>query len=328
MSINSELPKHVRQSSVVIKRSCCTPSRPVEEIAQDAQQNFLDCTILHLRNCKPVPGGDALLGTAYPLIAGDGESPLLRKKVRPLWWECGATSIGQFKKFVDATKYVTVAESLGWSFVFYSHVPGGAEGTLGVEGLEWWRRIEGANWRYPNGPEGAEGSDEFPATHIALEDANAFAKWAGGRLPREVEWEHAARGGLGDVRYPWGNTDPDDLHHLPCNIWQGVFPVHDTGLDGYSGPAPVLSFDPNGYGLHHMVGNVWEWTADPFKLRSVSVAARRHNASDRGRHLLKGGSFLCHQSYCHRYRIAARTGNTPDSTSSHTGFRVVYDSAP
>lgn len=130
------------------------------------------------------------------------------------------------------------------------------------------------------------------------------------------------------MRYPWGNRDPNDLDFLPCNIWQGVFPTEDTGADGYAGPAPVLSFDPNGYDLHHMVGNVWEWSADPFRLRSLRLASRRQNASENGRRLLKGGSFLCHASYCYRYRIAARTGNTPDSTSAHTGFRIVYDNPP
>ncbi|WP_245794314.1 SUMF1/EgtB/PvdO family nonheme iron enzyme [Vannielia litorea] len=282
----------------------------------------------HLRDCVPVPGGKALLGTAHPLIEGDGEGPLVEKRVRDLWWERGATSIAQFRRFVDATGHVTEAERYGWSFVFHLHVPGGGEGTLGVEGLEWWRRIEGASWERPAGPDAPPGADDMPATHIAFEDARAFAAWAGGRLPREVEWEHAARGGLGDVRYPWGDDEPDDARFLPCNIWQGTFPNHDTGADGFAGPAPVHSFTPNGYGLHHVVGNVWEWTAEPFRLRSGRKAARALNAQARGRRLLKGGSFLCHRSYCHRYRIAARTGNTPDSSSSHTGFRVVYDTPP
>lgn len=275
-----------------------------------------------------MPGGAALLGTDAPLISEDCEGPLVKKRVRHLWWERGAISIGQFKAFVQATGYVTVAEQFGWTFVFHTHLPGGAVGTLGIDGLEWWRRIDGANWAYPVGPDGPEAHADMPATHIAHTDATAFASWAGGRLPKEAEWEHAARGGLEDVRYPWGDAEPDDTGFQPCNIWQGEFPSHDTGADGYAGPAPVISFDPNGYGLYQMVGNVWEWTADPFRVRSSTKAARALNAQARGQRLLKGGSFLCHRSYCHRYRIAARSGNTPESTSAHTGFRIVYDRAP
>lgn len=269
-----------------------------------------------------------MLGTADPLIEGDCEGPPVRKQVRDLWWERGAISIRQFRAFVAATGFQTLAEREGWSFVFYSHIPGDGRDTLGVEGLEWWRKVDGANWARPVGPNGSLGADDLPASHIAHSDALAYAEWAGGRLPREVEWEHAARGGQGDVRYPWGDADPDDEAFFPCNIWQGQFPSEDTAADGHGGPAPVLSFAPNGYGLHNMVGNVWEWTADAFRLRSVKRGAREANARARGHKLLKGGSFLCHASYCHRYRIAARTGNTPDSTSAHTGFRVVYDRPP
>lgn len=275
-----------------------------------------------------MPGGRAILGTARPVFPIDGEGPPVEKRVRDLWWERGAVSIGQFRRFVEATGYVTLAERFGWSFVFHTHVPGGAEGTMGVQGLEWWRRVDGARWDRPTGPDGAPGAEDMPATHIAHDDAAAFAAWAGGRLPREVEWEHAARGGLGDVRYPWGDAEPDDTGHFPCNIWQGRFPDHDTGADGHAGPAPVTTFAPNGYGLHHMVGNVWEWTADAFRVRSAARAGREINRRAKGQRLLKGGSFLCHKSYCHRYRIAARIGNTPDSTSAHTGFRVVYDRSP
>lgn len=309
------------------ERGCCTPARMAGGATAFSRSVRADA-LPHLRDCVPVPGGRALLGTARPVIEGDGEGPLVEKRVRDLWWERGATSIAQFRRFVEATGHVTEAERFGWSFVFHLHVPGGSAGTLGVEGLEWWRRIEGASWERPAGPDAPPGADDMPATHIAYEDARAFAVWAGGRLPKEAEWEHAARGGLGDVRYPWGDDDPDDARFMPCNIWQGEFPTRDTGADGFAGPAPVHSFAPNGYGLHHVVGNVWEWTAEPFRVRSGRKAARLANAQARGRRLLKGGSFLCHRSYCHRYRIAARTGNTPDSSSSHTGFRVVYDAPP
>ncbi len=307
------------------KAGCCAPSGGGVALEAPSISANPDG---HLRNCRPVRGGHALVGTDTPQIAPDGEGPLVRKKVRDLWVEAGAISVGQFRRFVAATGYRTLAERLGWSYVFFSHLPDNGEGTLGVEGLEWWRRIDGACWAWPTGLDGPPAEDDLPVTHVAWQDARDFATWAGGRLPKEAEWEHAARGGLGDVRYPWGDEEPaDDNAHL-LNIWQGQFPTLDTGADGYTGPAPVTAFAPNGYGLHQMVGNVWEWTAEPFRVRGASREARQINAAAKGRKLLKGGSFLCHRSYCYRYRIAARTGNTPDSTSGHTGFRVVYDRAP
>ena len=169
----------------------------------------------------------------------------------------------------------------------------------------------------------AEGSQ--PQTHVSWHDATAYAAWAGGRLPTEVEWEHAARGALGDVRFPWGDDEPDDETFLPCNIWQGRFPQHNTASDGYAGTAPAASFAPNGYGLYNMAGNVWEWTADDFRIRSLKKQVKERLKSMQGFKLAKGGSFLCHRSYCYRYRIAARSGISPDSTAAHQGFRVAWD---
>ena len=243
--------------------------------------------------------------------------------MKPFLCERGTVTVESFRRFVAATGYVTEAEGFGWSFVFHLHLPEGMEPTLGVDGLEWWRKVEGAAWHSPTGP-GTAPAEDHPATHVSWADARAYAAWAGGRMPTEAEWEHAARGGLGDVRFPWGNAEPDDHSFQPCNIWQGSFPKLNTCADGYSATAPALSFEPNGYGLYNMVGNVWEWTAEPYKLRSLRTTARGVVPAA-GSKLLKGGSFLCHKSYCYRYRIAARIGNTPDSSSAHTGFRVVYD---
>ena len=153
----------------------------------------------------------------------------------------------------------------------------------------------------------------------------AFAKWAKGRLPTELEWEHSARGGLGDVRFPWGGHEPNDTDSFPCNIWQGKFPETDLGRDGYVGTAPSLSFGPNGYGLYNMVGNGWEWTSQSFKVKSLKKSVVAAHAGKEGFKLTKGGSFLCHASYCYRYRIAARSGVSPDSSATHQGFRLVYD---
>ena len=238
-----------------------------------------------------------------------------------------AVSNQRFAEFVDATGFVTEAERLGWAFVFFQHLPASTdvEDTLGVAAANWWRKVEGATWRCINGP-GTESAwqPDHPVVQVSQNDASAFAAWAVGRLPTEAEWEHAARGGLGDVRFPWGDSEPDDEQHFPCNIWQGHFPHTNTAADGYATTAPVQSFAPNGYGLFNLVGNVWEWTCSPYALRSLRSTAQKQKNRMKGAVVLKGGSFMCHKSYCYRYRIAARTGNTPDGGASHTGFRLVY----
>ena len=274
-----------------------------------------------------IPGGQALLGTKHPVLSIDGEGPQRRKKISA--FHIGETTVtnAEFEHFVEQTGYVTDAEHIGWSFVFWSHIDARIKDSQAVQDAEWWRRIDGANWRDINGPGSQETVwfPDHPVIHVSWNDALAFAKWVGGRLPREIEWEHAARGGAGDVRFPWGDQEPDDAQFFPCNIWQGTFPETNSCNDGYASTAPAKSFQANGYGLYNMVGNVWEWCADPFVIRSLSKAAAAHRAQMQGRKLIKGGSFLCHRSYCYRYRIAARTGNTPDTSTSHTGFRVAWD---
>ncbi|MEM7303038.1 MAG: formylglycine-generating enzyme family protein [Pseudomonadota bacterium] len=274
-----------------------------------------------------IPGGDGLIGTRNEVVADDGEKPLRRTKVRS--FVIGATTVtnAQFRKFVEETGYTTEAERLGWSFVFWSQLDQSAEPTQGVQGVEWWRRVDGANWKDIVGPGSKSDTlhDDHPVVHVSWNDAQSYANWVGGRLPSEVEWEHAARGGLGDVPYPWGEAEPDDTTHLPCNIWQGAFPRTNTLADGFANTAPARSFKPNGYGLFNVVGNVWEWTADVYKVDSLKKQVRERMKAMRGFKLLKGGSFLCHKSYCHRYRIAARTGSSADSSTSHQGFRVVWD---
>lgn len=310
------------------KAPCCAAKRPSDARQQSRTQPIEAKTQDIPRDVVEVPGGTALTGTNTPFLPMDGEGPLRRGRVKTLYWERGTVTNEAFSRFVEATGYITEAERFGWSFVFHLHLDVPVETTVGINGQEWWRRVDGASWRYPNGPNKAPSLPDHPVVQVSWNDASAYAKWAGGRLPSEVEWEHAARGGLGDVRYPWGDADPHDEGNHFCNIWQGHFPMHNTAADGYEATAPAISFQPNGYGLYNMVGNVWQWTADPFKLRSVKKTARQANARLAGNKLLKGGSFLCHRSYCFRYRIAARTGNTPDSASTHTGFRVVYDMRP
>ena len=273
-----------------------------------------------------IPGGRALVGTGRAELADDGEGPVRRVAVKPFL--LGATTVtnAEFAAFVEATSHVTEAERWGWSFVFWSDVPKSAGPTEGVVGSEWWRRVDGATWRAIHGP-GSEDAcrPDHPAVHMSWNDAAAYAAWVGGRLPSEAEWEHAARGGLGDVRFPWGDEEPDDSGFFPCNIWQGRFPRANSAADGHAATAPAASFAPNGYGLYNMVGNVWEWSADEFRIRSLKKRVRERLKTMRGFRLSKGGSFLCHRSYCYRYRIAARSGISPDSSAAHQGFRVAWD---
>lgn len=274
----------------------------------------------------PIPGGNALMGTDNPVLPLDEEGPLRRKRVKPFRMMATAVTNAMFADFVTDTGYQTEAERFGWSFVFFHNVSSDAAPSQGVQGVEWWRRVDGAYWAAPNGP-GSERDcpPDHPVVHVSWHDARAFARWAKGRLPTEAEWEHAARGGLGDVRYPWGTDEPDDDGFTPCNIWQGRFPHHNSCADGWRATAPARSFDPNGFGLYNMCGNVWEWTSDPYRIRGLSKASRAHAARNKWYKLLKGGSFLCHRSYCHRYRIAARSGTSPDTGTSHQGFRLVFD---
>ena len=301
---------------------CCPPPGPKAPVAPPATQ----AGGRYPGEVIDIPGGTALVGTDTPEIPIDGEGPLRRVRLKPFRMAASTVTNADFAEFMAATGYETEAERFGWSFVFRMQLPDHIGPTDTVAAAQWWHRVEGATWAAPNGPgTGAACHPDHPVVQISWNDARAYAAWVGGRLPTEAEWEHAARGGLGDVRFPWGMAEPDDTETLPCNIWQGRFPEVNTGADGYVTTAPARSFRPNGYGLYNMAGNVWEWTGEPYKVRSMRREARAHMAARKGYKLLKGGSFLCHRSYCYRYRIAARTGNSPDSTTTHQGFRVAFD---
>jgi formylglycine-generating enzyme required for sulfatase activity len=276
----------------------------------------------------PIPGGPTTVGTDAPVFAADGEGPARRVELRPFRLDAHAVTNRRFAAFVAATGYRTEAERFGWSSVFQAFVPPGLQAER-MDEAPWWLKVDGACWSAPEGlGSSVEDRQDHPAVHVAWADAAAFAAWAGGRLPTEAEWEHAARGGDPRARYPWGMEEPEDsaTHHR-CNIWQGEFPRRNTMADGFPGTAPVDSFRPNGFGLFNMSGNVWEWCADAFRVRSLSRAAKERNriAALGTERVMKGGSYLCHRSYCFRYRIAARVGHTPDTSAGHTGFRVAYD---
>jgi sulfatase modifying factor 1 len=195
----------------------------------------------------------------------------------------------------------------------------------------WWLAVRGADWRHPEGPRSdLDGRRDHPVVHVSWHDAQAYCQWAGRRLPGEAEWERASRGGLDGARYPWGNDLLASDGSWQANIWQGTFPTHNTGDDGWVTTAPVRSYTPNGFGLWQTVGNIWEWCADLFNPRAYANRAAgtqpvhnpRNDTGD-GTRVLRGGSYLCHDSYCNRYRNAARSSNTPDSSMGNAGFRTV-----
>jgi sulfatase modifying factor 1 len=307
------------------KPSCCGATRPPGTVLQVFDHKIVSQSD-SCRNAVKIPGGTALLGTNSPQIKDDGESPLRRRMLAEFEMSPTVVTNAEFSKFINATAYVTDAERFGWSFVFWAQVPKEIGVTVGVDGLEWWRQVDGAMWANPNGPGSHDACfPDHPVTHVSWNDAQAYAAWVGGRLPTEAEWEHAARGGQGDVPFPWGRREPDDQGFMPVNIWQGTFPRQNTKVDGYLTTAPARSYEPNAFGLYNMIGNTWEWTSERFRIKSLKRKIKNRLAAQSGYKLSKGGSFLCHRSYCYRYRIAARSGSSADSTTTHQSFRVVWD---
>lgn len=255
---------------------------------------------------------------------GDGEGPA--HEVALGAFEISATTVTnhEFAEFVDATDHLTLAESDGWSFVFADHLPDDFPPTRAVAAAPWWRQVEGADWRHPEGPQSSlEGLENHPVVHINWFDSQAYCAWNGTRLPTEAEWEYAARGGLDGRRFPWGDDlEPHGEHRM--NVFQGEFPNLNTCADGYPGTCPVDAYEPNGYGLRNMTGNVWEWCSDWFDPATYGSSPLVDPTGPRdGTHrVMRGGSYLCHHSYCVRYRVSARSSNTPDSTAGNIGIRV------
>jgi formylglycine-generating enzyme len=264
-------------------------------------------------------------------FAADGEGPVREVELRRFAIEPVAVTSRRFGEFVEATGYVTDAERYGWSFVFGGLLPDAFPDTRGAAEAPWWRQVFGATWSTPEGPHSSldEARLDHPVVHVSWRDASAFCEWAGRRLPTEAEWEYAARGGLEQERFPWGGErEPGGVHRM--NVWQGEFPARNTLDDGYLGTCPVDEYPPNGYGLHNTSGNAWEWCADWFHptFHHEQPNGRDPKGPPRGRlKAMRGGSYLCHDSYCNRYRVGARTGNTPDSSTGNIGFRCAADHA-
>jgi formylglycine-generating enzyme required for sulfatase activity len=277
-----------------------------------------------------LPGGEFWMGDSKNEgFEADGETPQRLVKVDPFYiGECAVTN-AEFAEFVNATNYKTETEKFGWSYVFHLFVTPRVQPYVIGQPKEtpWWFGVKGAFWYQPEGP----GSDirdrmDHPVVHVTWNDAAAYCKWAGKRLPTEAEWEYAARGGLDRKRYAWGDELTPEGKPM-CNIWQGTFPEKNTARDGYVGTAPVRSYEPNGYGLYCVAGNVWEWVADWFSPTYYTDGPTDNpkGPAKGDRRSMRGGSYLCHKSYCNRYRVAARNSNTPDSSAGNIGFRCAAD---
>ena len=309
-------------------QSCCPGIRAAHSAAPRKASPAPVTGQRHPDRLIRIEGGEFSIGTDEKILSGDGEYPSRRVRVAPFLIDPYAVTNRDFAEFIDASGYVTEATRLDWSYVFAGLLPNVDATTAGAEGASWWRRVDGADWAHPEGPgSSVEARLDHPVIHVSWNDAQAYAEWHGARLPSEAEWECAAAGGHSGVRFPWGDAEPDDESNFLCNIWQGQFPNRDTGADGFRGTAPVNAFAPNGFGIYNMAGNVWEWCGDRFRIRSMTREAKARNAAslaNNGR-VLKGGSYLCHRSYCYRYRIAARIGNPPDTATGHVGFRLAYD---
>jgi sulfatase modifying factor 1 len=275
-----------------------------------------------------LPGGSFLMGTDYPMgFPADGEGPVRKVSLSPFAIDVFPVTNADFATFIQATNYRTEAEVFRWSFVFCAHIPPQRFDELvedTVASTPWWCKVPGATWDHPEGPgSNVQDRPQHPVVHVSWNDASAYAAWSRKALPTEAQWEYAARGGLEQKLYPWGDELVPDGRHM-CNIWQGDFPHRDLAEDGYAGTSPVDAFPPNGYRISSMTGNVWELCADWFAAGSAQSATQDHQGPQSGEvKVMKGGSFLCHASYCNRYRVAARTGNTPDSSTSNIGFRCV-----
>ncbi|MGL6097733.1 MAG: formylglycine-generating enzyme family protein [Fimbriiglobus sp.] len=302
-----------------------------------------------------IPSGEFVMGTAGE-TPNRHEQPAHAVKLDGFWMDQHEVTNADFRKFVEATGYVTTAEiAPDWEEIKKQSPPGTPKpppeklvpgsmvftppaGPVSKEDFtQWWTWTPGANWKHPEGPKSdLTGRDNHPVVHVSFFDATAYAKWAGKRLPTEAEWEYAARGGLVNKRFVWGDEAPTEKTANRANIWQGRFPDLNTEVDGFVRAAPVKKYPANGYGLHDMAGNVWEWCSDWYRpdeyTRRKDLPAVNPTGPEKSldpseplvpKRVIRGGSFLCHVTYCESYRPAARRGSGVDTGESHLGFRCV-----
>ncbi len=344
------------------RMTCCSgeAERPLPYAPRDNETVALDSTahrspVIDTLSMVWIPGGAFMMGAEGKLARKD-EFPKHRVAVDGFWMDRHEVTNAEFRTFVEATSYVTIAEKAPDWEELKTQVPPGTpkpHDSLLVAGSlvfspteeqvnlndfsQWWRWQPGANWRHPEGPNSnLEGKEDYPVVHIAWYDAVAYCQWAGKSLPTEAEWEWAARGGLDDNTYPWG-MEHIDMGEAKANSWQGSFPYDNTQNDGFYGTAPVKSFAPNAYGLYDMAGNVWEWCQDWYHPEYYGQLAKNNlsqnplgpdssfdpNDPYAIKKVQRGGSFLCNDSYCSSYRVSARMSGSPDTGLSHNGFRCI-----
>jgi len=343
-------------------KSCCTSSVPdrfstSKNNVSATDKQTLGGILSNHENMVWIEGGTFSMGADNEQGRQD-EYPKHPVELKGFYMDITEVTNEQFAAFVNATGYITTAEKdVNWEDI-KNQLPAGtpqpppemlkaaslvfiptAQPVNMQDYSQWWQWTQGANWKHPKGA-GSDlvGKEKFPVVHVSWDDASAYCKWAGKRLPTEAEWEFAARGGVNNNIYTWGNTNVDS-GAAKCNYWQGSFPNKNEVIDGFFGAAPVKSFAPNGYGLYDMAGNVWELCADLYNnsyYEELSTAGVARNPQGPvksydpdepliAKRVMRGGSFLCNESYCSGYRVAARMKTSPDSGTEHMGFRCVAD---
>lgn len=344
------------EKKVINETMSCEASLPARFSVGKTSDTVNTSKIVSYEGMVKISGGEFLMGASDKKGRSD-EYPQHKVIVKSFWMDATEVTNAQFEKFVKATGYITTAEiKPNWEEIKKQLPPGTPkpdESLLVAASLvftptttavnlndasQWWTWTKGASWKHPHGPESTiKGKENYPVVHISWDDANAYAKWAGKRLPTEAEWEFAARGGLIDKKYFWGNEEPEKAKPK-ANIWQGKFPYLNTAVDKFTGAAPVKSFLPNGYGLYDMAGNVWEWCSDWYTPEYYKELGQSVSENPKGpsksydpmeptipKKVVRGGSFLCNASYCKGYRVTARMKSSPDTGLQHTGFRCVAD---
>ncbi|CAG9115883.1 unnamed protein product [Plutella xylostella] len=301
-------------SSMIDEESCSLAKEDVEKENEDKKTEEKETSVTKpgLERMILVPAGEYQLGTDDVLIKADNEGPMRFVQLESFYLDKYEVSNKDFSEFVEATGYKSDAETFGDSFVFTLFLNGTFKEQLRdfrVAAVPWWYKVDGASWKNPDGPDSdIEDKMDYPASHMSWNDAKAYCTWRDARLPTEAEWEAACRGGRRGTTYPWGDKLLPDRKHM-SNIFQGSFPSYNSAKDGYIGTCPVDEFPPNDLGFHNLIGNVWEWTEDKW---DDEVPTKR---------VKKGGSYLCHSTYCLRYRCSARYQNTEDSSAGNLGFR-------